>query len=186
MRSIILAFTALVIAGCACPQKMASPPAATAANEKFETQIPVVVNPDFARYMTITVCYTGQKECIGPTVKNLEQANVKLNWEDFSKGTVDSKPVRGSSAVDTLKLTENQVPFTSEIRVTKHEGKSSTYVYLMLRSGQGTKRQGKVKTFEIADLSQLKETKLIDEPIKFDGGTLKAELVIGPPMTLTH
>ncbi|MES2965066.1 MAG: hypothetical protein V4760_14365 [Bdellovibrionota bacterium] len=182
-----LAFLSLVLAvGCACPSKpgetaAVAPPAAS----PIARQIVIVTNPDFSRYLMVTVCYKGHKDCIGPVVKNLEQANVKLQWENFSKGYVDSKPARGVTAVDKVNMIEGSVPFTSEIRVTKHDGKKTTSVYMMLRSGAGTKREGKVKTFEIPDLAQLKETKLSDEPIEFEGGTLKAELVVGPPLNLT-
>ncbi len=134
---------------------------------------------DFSRYMTTLICYKGEKECIGPTVKDVEKANVRLQWETFSKGNV-----RGTTAQDLASVVDQGVPFKSEIRITKPDGADKYHVYIMLRSGPGTKRQGKVKTFEIEDLSKLTEMTISDDPIKFKGGTIKTELVIGPPLPL--
>jgi hypothetical protein len=132
-----------------------------------------------SRYLTIKTCYTGQNKCIGPVAKELDKANIEMVLEPFFKGDVE-----GEIAHDKHRIVENGVPFKSEIRVLKKKNKEEYNIYMMLRSGPGVKRNGKVKTFTVIDLSKLSETKISDDPIKFDGGTLQAELVLGPSVIL--
>src|SRR5690242_9692973 len=121
-----------------------------------------------SRYFTIKTCYKNE-ECLGPTVKNIESANVKLNLSSFNKGGVS-----GLHAWDRSSMVEDSVPFKSEIHLIKHTkpGKYKYYLYAMLRSGKG--RPGAVKMIHLKDLSELKDVVLTDDPIEFGGGTLQA------------
>jgi hypothetical protein len=134
-----------------------------------------------SRYLTIKTCYTGQKKCIGPVAKELDKANIQMVLEPFFKGDV-----QGEIAHDKHRIVENGIAFKTEIRFLKKQNEEGYYIYMMLRSGPGVKRNGKVKTFKVIDLSKLSETKISDDPIKFDCGTLQAELVLGPSVNLSN
>jgi hypothetical protein len=131
------------------------------------------------RYLMITVCFDGG-ECLGPVAKDLENSSVDLKFESCG-----GKCGKGASAVDRIRVVDEGVPFNAEIRVTRIGGLDEYYVYTMLRSGPTLKRHGKVKTFRIKDLAKFDEVRVKDEPIKFNGGTLKAELVVGPQIEVT-
>lgn len=141
--------------------------------------------PTISRYLAITVCYKNQKDCIGPTVKNLENSNIELHFEPYSK-TAD----KGVTAQNEMTHTDYGVPFKSEIRVTKKDGSDDYNIYAMLRSGEGTKREAIVKTVKAKDLAQLERFELQDEPIKFKTkeheGSLQAELVVGTALPITN
>ena len=132
-----------------------------------------------SRYLTLKSCYTGQK-CIGPVAKDLENANVELKMKPIHKGDL-----QGQTAGSSFGLSEDGIPFKSEIQITKKDGEEGYYIYMMLRSGQGLKRHGKVHTFTVKNLSELKQTILKDAPIATKNGTLQAELVFGPSMKIS-
>lgn len=132
-----------------------------------------------ARYLTIKTCYKDD-HCIGPVVKNIEDANIEIPMKPYSKANE-----RGQTAFEEQSVLDQGIPFKREIRVTKKEGKDEYYVYMMLRSGPSLKREGKVKTFSVKDLSQMSETRITDEPIKFKDGTLQAELILSAPLNLS-
>lgn len=131
-----------------------------------------------ARYFTIKTCYEGQKECTGPVSKQLELANTDIELTPFKKGTS-----QGLDGWDRQTLTEENIAFNSEIHLIKHlkPGKYKYYIYVMLRSG---KRNGKIKKIHLKELSDLKEITLTDEPVKFKGGTLQAQFVLGPKVSI--
>ena len=136
-----------------------------------------------SRYFQITSCYKGAK-CLGPTVKDLENANVALPFESFAKSDA-----RGVVAVDDYKIVDEGVEFNSRISITKHQNTDGYHVYVMLRSGSSLKRNGIVKTFDVANLSELKKTVVSDLPISFNNGTkrsgtLKAELIVDQPLNI--
>lgn len=124
-----------------------------------------------SRYITINTCYTGQGKCIGRTVKNIEEANIKL---DMQQGT----------ARDIYKLEDEGIVFQSDIRITKKADQDEYLVYIMIHSGDRLNREARIKTFKIKDLSKMPITRVLDKPIKFKGGTLQAELVVGPRMAI--
>jgi hypothetical protein len=78
---------------------------------------------------------------------------------------------------------EEGVPIRTEIHVIRRAraGKPRFYLYAMLRTG---KRNGKIRTLDLRDPSDLKEVVLTDEPIRYPGGTLQAQLVIGPRLNI--
>ena len=129
----------------------------------------------FSRYIMVETCYDGKEKCIGPVVKNLENSNTSLILKPFSKGNT-----LGKTAVEKIRVEDSKIPFNSEIRVTKKEGSSDYLVYIMLRSGDSLKRNGRVKTIQIENLSDFKEITVEDKPIRFKNGILKASVVIGP------
>jgi hypothetical protein len=134
----------------------------------------------FSRYISITTCYQGQEKCIGPVVKNLESANVEKRFERFYKGYEG-----GLTTLESNRIEEYGIPFNSEVRITKKDFSDTYYVYMMLRSGPGTSRNGVIKSFEIKSLSSFNGVNLIDKPIKFKDGELRAELTFGPPLKLS-
>lgn len=129
----------------------------------------------FSRYIMVETCYDAQEKCIGPVVKNLENSNTSLVLKPFSKGKV-----LGRTAVEKFRVEDSKIPFNSEIRVTKKEGSNDYLVNIMLRSGDSLKRNGRVRTIQIKNLSDFKEVTVEDKPIRFKNGTLKASVVIGP------
>lgn len=131
----------------------------------------------FSRYIAIETCDKRAEKCAGPIPKEIEKANVILAMEPFAKSYKN-----GLTAVDQVQALEKDLPFRGEIRISKTD--DGYYVYMMLRSGPGTSRNGRIKTFKIQDLSQLTEIAVQDDPIAFRGGTLKAQLVMGPPIPL--
>ena len=158
--------TAMVVAMSGC---------ATISKEVLSTPNTISIS----RYFSVKTCYTGQA-CTGPVARNLEKSNIELIMDPYSKGKN-----RGYTAFDENKIFENGVPFKSEIRITKTEGKEGYHVYIMLRSGPSLKRNGKIKTFSVKSLSRLSETIVADKPINFEGGTLQVELILGPPLSLS-
>lgn len=139
--------------------------------------------PTISRYLSILVCYKDQKDCIGPTVKDLETSNIELNFEPYSKAAD-----KGVTAHNEMTHTEYGISFKTEIRVTKKEGSDEYQIYSMLRSGEGTKREAVVKTTKAKDLAQLERFELTDKPIRFKDeqleGTLQAELVVGTALPI--
>lgn len=125
---------------------------------------------ELVRTFLITTCYTGQK-CLAPVVK--EEKLLTLTLERFTKGAA-----RGMTVMDRAQIEEQAVPFKSEVRLTKKEGQEAFSIYVMLRSGEGTQREGKVKVFTQDDLAQMKEVKVTDKAIAFTGGTLQASLLL--------
>lgn len=130
-----------------------------------------------SRYFTIKTCYDGQG-CVGPAAMQMESANSEIELKPFKKGNV-----QGVDGWDRQTLTESNIPFKSEIHLIKHSkpGKYKYYLYTMLRSG---KRNGKIKTINLKELSDLKEITLTDEPVKVMGGTVQAQLVVGPKLNI--
>lgn len=131
-----------------------------------------------SRYFAINTCDTSS-QCTGPGAKNVESANLSLELVPFHKGTL-----AGWHARDQNSLAMDGVVFQSEIHLVKHAkpGKYAYYIYAMLRSG---KRNGKIKTINLKSLKDLGVVVLTDEPVKTAGGTIQAQLVLGPPLPKT-
>lgn len=80
-----------------------------------------------------------------------------------------------------------KIPFKAEMRVTKHGVSGDYNIYAMLRSGPTIKRQGVVKIKSgVKDLADFEVIRVADKAIDFEGGTLKAELVVGPWIEVTN
>jgi hypothetical protein len=168
MKRIYLVLVVIANFGCSSTfRKQDSKPAASAS--------PTIT---LSRYLKFKTCHADRKDCIGPIAIDLEKANIELVLKEFFKGD------GGLTAQNLYETVKNGISFKSEIRVIKKPNAEGYFFYMMLRSGPGLKREGKVKTFSIKDLSQLTETIVSDSPIKFDGGTLQAELVLGPSLKL--
>ncbi len=162
------------IAGCSSTPEPRTEPVSNASEPTQPTTGHLI---RFSRYITIETCYRRAKNCIGPVAKEIEKANVILAMEPFAKSYKN-----GLTVVDEVHVKEEDLPFQGEIRISKTD--DGYYVYMMLRSGVGTERHGRIKTFKIPDLSKLTEIVVEDDPITFKGGTLKAQLVMGPPLPL--
>lgn len=172
MRFLML--TLFLIAGCSSNQKI------SADNQTQKT----VTKPSgntitISRYFTIKTCYDNKSPCIGPVAKELEKANVTLELAPFTKGAD-----KGVTAIDEYKIQEEGISFSSEIRITQQQGENGYFVYVMLKSGRSKARKGVVKTFFIPKLSELTETRIMDKTIRFQTGTLEAELVVGPKLKM--
>ncbi|MGZ3692725.1 MAG: hypothetical protein ACXWQO_00525 [Bdellovibrionota bacterium] len=131
------------------------------------------------RYFKIKTC-TKEGKCSEFLSKGLATREIELKMtHSHSKGING-----GSDGRDLNRIIENGIPFKSEIHIIRYKqpAKIAYYVYLMLRSGPGTKRHGKLKTFSMQDMSEFKEVTLTDDPIPFKGGTLQAQLVVGPQL----
>jgi hypothetical protein len=142
-------------------------------------QTPEKETVSFSRYFTIKTCYTN-KGCIGPVAKQIEAANTRIALTPFRKGDA-----MGEDGWDRQRLTEENIPFQSELHIMKHSnpGKHKFSLYVMLRSG---KRNGVIKTFHFDDPEQIKQFTVTDKTIPFKGGVLQAQIVIGPKLNIDH
>jgi hypothetical protein len=125
-----------------------------------------------SRYITIKTCnHAG--ECIGPTAKNLESANLDLEMQP-AHGKAE-----GHDAWDRQEITEAGVKIKSEIHVIRYKKpeKYTYYIYAMLRTG---KRNGVIKTLSLKRWEDFKEFVLTDSPLKTANGTIHAQLAVGP------
>ncbi len=85
----------------------------------------------------------------------------------------------GVDGWDRHKISAENITFKSEIHLIQYTNKS-IYLYAMLRSGSGTKRNGNVHKVSLESASALKPILIQDEPIPFNRGTVQAQLVIRP------
>lgn len=128
----------------------------------------------FSRYITVESCKRRAK-CTEPVAKEIEKANVALALTPFAQSFK-----HGLTAVDHLEVFEGEVPFRSEIRISKAQ--DGYYIYIRFKSGSDRVRVGQVKTLKVLDMAKLPEIVLEDEPIANKGRTLKAQLVVGPTL----
>lgn len=126
-----------------------------------------------SRWFTMKAC-NGEAKCMGPIAEDKDKAAQTLTLEPFKKGGKE-----GWHAYDRNELVENGITFKSEIHVIKWKkpGKYKYYIYAMLRSGN---REGKVLMQDLKSLKSFKEKTLTDKPVPIVGGTLQAQLVLGP------
>ncbi len=137
-----------------------------------EDPIPAI---KISRYFAITACLKNEAKCREPLNLDTENANIGMALLTYKKG--DS----GITAGDKYRVVEQGIPFDSEIRVTKKDGDSIYRFYVVVRSGGELKRTGVVKTFEVKAFErEMPINSVKDKPIEFPGGTLQAELFIGP------
>jgi len=158
----ILVSSFLLLLGCATHPKA---PKADQKNDVAETV-------SFSRIISIKTC-DKNKKCSGFVANDLKNSEVTLQLEEFNKGTD-----KGVTGQDAFEINESGVPFRSEIRVIKKKGEDQFYVYMMIRSGSSLKRNGKIKTFSVSNLSDLAEVNLKDDPISISNGTIQAQLTI--------
>jgi hypothetical protein len=125
----------------------------------------------FSRYLMISTCYRTEKSCRDPVVKNLEQANT-------------SAPFINGVAHNQVSLNEEGLIFTGETRITATE--NAYQVDLVLHSGNSQKRAGEKLSFVVSDIDQFKETVVMDKPIAFNKGLLRAQFVFGPVLNITR
>jgi hypothetical protein len=163
----------LLFIGCSTPAPKIDVPAGTA-----EAQSGTILSAN--RYFVTTVCYA-KNECIGPTVKDIEHSSVTFDMQPMRKGDL-----QGTSALDEISVTEQDVPLKSQIRVTWNAGTREYHVYMMLRSGSTLERNGVVKTFKLKSWSELQQVVLKDRPITQQGKTISAELYLGPAVLITR
>lgn len=124
----------------------------------------------FSRYLMISTCYQTEKFCRSPVVKDLETANT-------------SAVFRNGVAQNTVTVTEEGQIFTGDITMTAKE--DGFQIDLKLHSGNASRRPAEKQTFWVKDLNFLKETMVIDKPITFRRGMLRAQLVFGPVLNIT-
>lgn len=124
----------------------------------------------FSRYIMISTCYRTEKVCRDPVVKNLEQANA-------------SAPFVSGVAQNSVSVFEEGLDFTGDITITAKE--SDFQVDLKLRSGNSEKRISEKLSFTVKDLNEFSETVVMDKPIAFNKGLLRAQLVFGPVLNIT-
>jgi hypothetical protein len=128
----------------------------------------------FSRNFAIKRCYQ-KNDCTGPIIDNPQNGNVEIKFTPFGKGGV-----RGMSWRDKNEMLKDGIVFSSVINIVKHESpkKEGYFIYIMLRSGN---REGRVKTFNIHDLSELNNLSIEDFPIAYKDGTLQAQLILNRP-----
>lgn len=124
----------------------------------------------FSRYLMISTCYQTEKVCRSPVAKNLETANTSALFKD-------------GVAQNTVSVTEEGQIFTGDITMTAKE--DGFQIDLKLHSGNTQKRIGEKYSFWVKDLNSLKETVVMDKPIPFRRGMLRAQLVFGPVLNIT-
>lgn len=124
----------------------------------------------FSRYLMISTCYQTEKVCRSPVVKDLETANTSAL---FKNGV----------AQNAVTVTEEGQIFTGDITITAKE--DGFQVDLKLHSGNTSKRTGEKVSMWVKDLNYLEETVVIDKPIAFRRGMLRAQLVFGPVLNIT-
>jgi len=134
----------------------------------------------FTRYFTTTVC-DSKNNCIGPTVKDIENSQVVLHLRPFRKGGKN-----GATAADENRLMEEGIPFISGIRITRDDRNDEYYVHMMLRSGASTARNGVIKTFTLKDFADLQQVTISDKPIKVNDKTVKVDLVLDSAIEITQ
>lgn len=119
----------------------------------------------------ISTCYRSEKVCRDPVVKNLELANSSAS---FVAGV----------ARNSVSVLEEGLNFTGDITITAKE--NDYQIDLELRSGNSEKRKGEKVSFTLKDLNQITETTIMDKPINFNKGLLRAQLVFGPVLNITN
>lgn len=83
---------------------------------------------------------------------------------------------QGFHGEDKFNVVVEKVPFKGEIFVNKvGEG---YWIYTVLRSGYGTKRNGATKKLLVKDVSEFKPIILIDKPILIKGKSYQAKITI--------
>lgn len=126
-----------------------------------------------ARSLTVDVCNT-QSQCKTSDDKQDGTADIKLS--SFHKGNA-----RGLHGTDKALVTADNIPFKSEIFVNKT--KSGYSIYAVLRSGQGTKRNGVTKRIDVLNISEFSSISLADKPFEIAGKQYRAKLEVGPVRT---
>ncbi len=155
MKSLALVFIFLT-SGCGLLQKV--------------NRVDVPPTVPFSRYLMISTCYQTEKVCREPVAKNLETANT-------------SSPFKDGVAQNTVSVTEEGQIFTGDITFTAKE--DGFQIELKLHSGNTQKRTGEKVSVWVKDLNHLEETVVIDKPIAFRRGMLRAQLVFGPVLNIT-
>ncbi|MGE4133606.1 MAG: hypothetical protein AB7F86_18360 [Bdellovibrionales bacterium] len=135
----------------------------------------------FSRYFSITTCYKGRTKCIGPVVKGLEKANVEKKAKIEKWGDEPAALVQ-----DAVRIEENGVLFSGEVRISKKASSDTYYIFLILRSGSTVIGHGAVRALHVKDLTSFDSVTVIDQPIHFDQGTLRAQLTVGPYLKITN
>jgi hypothetical protein len=130
-----------------------------------------------SRYFTVKTCYK-DASCIGPVAKNIERANIQLELKPGKQGSAVA-----SQAWDRAQVTDDGLQFKSEIHILKHK-KPGPFKYTVLMKLRSGNRESKVQKLQLKSLKELDQTVISDEPIAFEGGTLQAQLVIGPKLPL--
>lgn len=124
----------------------------------------------FSRYLMISTCYQTEKVCRSPVAKDLETANTSAVFKD-------------GVAQNTVTVTEEGQIFTGDITMTAKE--DGFQIDLKLHSGNTQKRTAEKVSVWVKDLNHLQETMVIDKPITFRRGMLRAQLVFGPVLNIT-
>lgn len=124
----------------------------------------------FSRYLMISTCYHNEKSCREPVVKDLENANASALFVD-------------GAAQNVVTVMDEGLIFTGTIIFTAKE--ESFQVDLKLHSGNSEKRLAEKSILTVNDLNKVEETVVMDKPIPFKKGILRAQLVFGPPLNIT-
>jgi hypothetical protein len=85
----------------------------------------------------------------------------------------------GFQKLERFSVKKEGVPFKADFNI-EHFLNNSYFISALLRSGPGTKREGKALRIRLKNLEEFREKKLTDLPIAFKEGTLQARLVFGP------
>jgi hypothetical protein len=152
---IALAFL-LIMTGCA------------SLNKAQRADVPPTVS--FSRYLMISTCLRTEKVCRDPVAKNLEQANISVPFVD-------------GVAQSSVTLIESNLNFTGDVTITAKE--NAYQVDLKLSSGNGDKRREEKHSFSVSNLNEFSETTLMNQPIPFNKGILRAQLVFGPLLIIS-
>ncbi len=153
-----LLIAVLLLASCTTTPPLPEAPPVASATPSVE----------FTRSIVTTFCPRKNK-CEKPVTHGEQTVTLKL--EPYHKG--DS----GLTGEDKIEIIDRQVPIKTEIRVIKKTGSDDFYVYMLIRSGAGSSREGKVKTVSVKSLAELVNVTVDDKPVEVKGGTLKPQLV---------